>query len=214
MRAKITIGTALLLLALTGCLMNAASWAVAPMTAESVNAAVKYGMTSKDAGISSLMGYNWQEGPNGTLLNVYTPFMEIARKVYHKKNLSSNPTAQEVAEAKKKVIKDIDYLWQHPYVKFMVSMYGPDASFGKNYYAVIEGVGKGRNFRIMPAKIVPQTLAVQDDPNAKDPSTSYSAVNTYYFKFIDIERLDAFTLRIYGKDMPEIQFKLNNKRLL
>lgn len=205
----------LLATAFAGCLCGLGtlpSNAMAPLSPKMVNQAVKYGLMNQNVGLYMFLGANWQELDGGTLLNVYTPFIEIARAVARRK-FNLDPTDENIAQVKEKVERDIHYTWHHPQVKFMVSMYGDTPDFATKYYAVIEGVGKGRDVRLYPVKRVPSGLA-QKELNAKDHP--YSAVDTFIFDFKAVQRLDRYTLKLYTDEkagLPTYEFNLINSRL-
>lgn len=181
--------------------------ALMPLSDRSINEAVQYGLENQETGLSTFLGSNWKEGQDGALLNIYTPFIEIARFAA-KRQGSPNPSPEKIAEVRHEIRKDIDYIWQHPTVKFMVSLYGDNPSFAKNLYAMIEGVGRGRTYRLYPAVSIPQYLATQEKGVDIKP---YAAINAYHFKFEDIEQLDEYELKLYGKGITPITFKILNK---
>jgi hypothetical protein len=181
--------------------------AITPLSHSTINQAVEYGLENQDLGLSSFLGSNWREGNDGALLNIYTPFMEIARHASHKK-FPNRPTEDDVAAARKTLTEDIFYIWTHPTVKMMVSMYGTTPNFGKEYFAVIEGVGKGRSFTIYPSTSIPQYLATKEKNVTYKP---FNAINAYHFKYEDLAPLDEFTLKLYGKNVEPITFKMMSK---
>src|SRR5262249_17373970 len=71
-----------------------------------INAAVRYGIENQDYGLSAFLGGNWREGENGTLLNIYTPFMDIARATA-RKNFGDKVTPESLQAARKKMKRDI-----------------------------------------------------------------------------------------------------------
>lgn len=174
---------------------------------ESINQAIRYGMENQNEGLSTFLGGNWREGADGTLLNIYTPFIEIARSATHR-NLPSNPTEDEIVDARKKMVEDISYIYQHQQAKFSVALYGNSPGFAKEYFARLEGVGKGRSIVLYPDITRPQ-YAAEKEPDAK--LNPYSAINTYVFKFADVAPLENMTLYLYGKGVPEITFKMRAK---
>ncbi|MEB3288200.1 MAG: hypothetical protein VKJ04_11950 [Vampirovibrionales bacterium] len=160
------------------------------MDAESVNMAIKYGIKKQDAGFAAILGPNWIEGENGTLLNVYTPFMMIATQA-SKKGVETISDS-DVKAVKKRMARMLSRI-QDPRtpqeVKFSVAMYGDRPNFGKDYTATIEGEGRGKSVRLTPIRALPDAIA-----NTNPDETVYEAINTYYFKFSDLENLDNFTL--------------------
>lgn len=179
--------------------------ALTALSDSTINQAVRYGLENKDLGLSTFLGGNWREGTNGALLNIYTPFMEIARSAARRKNFSTNPKPEEVAEAREKIQRDIFYIWTHPTVKMLVSLYGDEPTFAREYFAVIEGVGRGRRFTIYPEKTIPQYLATKEENATFKP---YTAINAYHFKFDDLIPLEEFTLKLYGKNVEPVTFRI------
>lgn len=174
------------------------------LTDKTIDQAILYGLLNQEVGLSLFLGGNWREGSDGTLLNIYTPFMQLARSAAHQK-MTVNPGPEDVAKARQKIIEDIDYIWHHPTIKFNVSLYGENPSFAKNYYAVIEGVAKGRNVTLYPSKSIPQYLADKEENVSVAP---YMAVNSYHFKFEQVLPLDEFVFKLYGKNIKPITFKV------
>jgi hypothetical protein len=113
-----------------------------------------------------------------------------------------------VSETRKKIVEDISYIWHHPQVKFHVSMLGDDPYFANKYYASIEGVGHGRHILLQPS------TSVRDAKADKEPDATikpYVALNSYYFRYEDIAELDEFVLKLQGKGVEPLQFKIYTK---
>lgn len=189
---------------------SAPALALTHLSDRTINEAVVYGLENQETDLSTFLGGNWREGQGGALLNIYTPYIEIARSVQHRNISGDNITPEVVAEARQKAIEDVHYIWRHPKVKFMVSLYGETPRFAREYFAVIEGVGKGRNFTIHPTKSIPQYLAEEEKGAVERP---FTAINAYHFKYEDIAPLDEFTLKLYGKGMEPITFKIRNNEI-
>ncbi len=186
-----------------------AALAIVTLSDSTINDAVRYGLENQDVGLSSFLGSNWREGSDGALLNIYTPYMEIARSAARQK-MTDTPNAKDIAKARQEIIEDIDYIWHHPSVKFMVSMFGDNPGFAKNYYARIEGVGRGRTYTIYPTKRIPQNLADKEEGAELNP---YTAVNSYHFNFDQVAPMDEFTFILYGDNVKPMSFKVNNAYL-
>lgn len=189
--------------------------AIQNLTDGGINRSVIYGLENQQVGLKAFLGANWIEGKDGALLNIYTPFIEIARSVVQHKAGPNTPTPEDVVAARKKCIEDIHYIYHHPTVKFMISMYGADINFARDYYAVLEGVGRGRNTRVLPAKSLRQAVAKQEVGQKYKP---FTAINAYYFKFDDVAQLDSYVLRLYGKtkdgkEREPLEFKIENHTL-
>jgi hypothetical protein len=187
------------------------AFGIIKLTDVSIENAIRYGLKNQDMGLSFFLGPNWIENETGVLLNVYTPYMEVARSAVTHKAGPSVPTDEDVIKARKTIIEDTHYIYHHPTVKFMTSMFGTTPDFAKGYYADVEGVGRGRRTRLLPAKMLTQGVAKKDDGST---FMRYSAINSYHFKYEDIAKLDELTFRLYGKGKKTHTFKIKTKDLL
>lgn len=187
--------------------------ALVKMDTHGINAALVYGMRNQRATLSNLLGPNWIEGENGSLLNVYSPFMMIATKAA-KAGLSKNPTPSDLSKARKRFGKEVAYYGDPKnkvQVKFSISFYGSTPTFAKDYSAKIVGFGRGREFDLKPSK---QSLDIQADPVSGGQSgAAYEAINAYYFKLSELEDLQEFTLRLESPNGPPLEFSMKNERL-
>jgi len=187
--------------------------ALAKMDTHTINSALVYGMKNQRAGLSDLLGPNWIEGSNGSLLNVYSPFMMLATKAA-KAGLSRKPSKSDLEKARKRFGKDVAFYSDTKnriQVKFAVSFYGDSPTFAKNYSARIVGFGRGREFDLKPAK---QNLDLQADPVSGGQSgASYEAINAYYFNFADLVDLQEFKLVLESPNGPPLEFSMKNDRL-
>jgi len=201
--------TVLLTLAVPG---SAHAW-IKPDPPHSVNAALVYGMKNQRLSLSNLLGDNWIEGGNGSLLNVYSPFMMLATKAA-KAGLSSNPSKSDLEEARKRFARDVKYYsdTQNRFlVKFSVAFYGDTPDFAKTYYAKISGVGRGKVATLKPEK---QNLDQIADPVDNGPSGAhYEAINAYYFLLSDLMNLDEFKLQLESPTGQPVEFSMKSERL-
>ena len=85
--------------------------AIQSLTDGGINRSVIYGLENQQVGLKGFLGANWIEGKDGALLNIYTPFIEIARSVVQHKAGPSTPTPEDVVAARKKCIEDIHYIY-------------------------------------------------------------------------------------------------------
>ena len=184
--------------------------AIKRLTNGIINDAVHYGLINREMGLNYFLGGNWIEGPDGALLNVYTPYIEIARSVVHRKLDSVATTPENIAKVRKKCVEDIHYIYHHQTVKFNLSLYGDSPRFARGYYAKIEGTGKGRTFRLLPSRAVTNVATKEVGAKFKP----YAALLTYHFKFEDIAQMDKFKLILFGKDLPTIEFPVVTKDLI
>jgi hypothetical protein len=179
---------------------------------ESIDLALRYGMTNQGLGLRNLLGENWIEGSDGVLLNIYTPFMMLASKAYHG-NFPEEPSDADVKKARNRYARLISTLSDPHYknqVKFSVSLYGDTPEFAGEYRARIEGFGRGRNFAIKPDRELRQKVATQD-PEAK--VKPYEAINAYYFDFNNIVNLEDYQFIIESPGNPPITFRIRNDRI-
>ncbi len=198
-----------LLLLITVSFTSLQALALVSLSDSTINEAIEQGLRTKKLGLSELLDGNWKEGANGALLNIYTPYMDIAKSVRHL-DMTNDPSAEDVKKARKKIHKDLDYIWTHQTVKFIVSLYGDNSGFAKNYYAVIEGFGRGQNFTLYPDKTVQQYLANKEGDVKDSP---FTAVNTYTYNFDKIAPMDEFTFKLYGKGIQPVLFKVVSSRI-
>ena len=182
------------------------------MDKESVTLAFKYGMQNKSLGYRALLGSNWIEGPDGCLLNVYTPFMMLAVKGFHG-DYPENPSEKDIEKAKNKNARYVTNFLDPQYkkeIKFSLSMYGEDAGFAYLYRARIKGFGRGKEFTLKPSREYRQKVANFDKEASVKP---YDGINTYYFSFDDIAILDEYTFIVEDGIHEPIEFNLRNASL-
>jgi hypothetical protein len=199
---------------LPGALMSqTTSFAWLPMDHKTIDAALVYGMKNRGLGLSALLGANWVEGPEGSLLNIYSPFMIIASKV-SKTDLPHNPSATDLKEARKRLRREVAFYGDPKNrinVKFAVSLYGSHAAFAQGYHAKIVGDGRGKQFEFLPVKAYPDKLA--DLVSEGSANTLYQGVNAYYFRLKDLELLEQFTLILTNTEGHQLSFRLKSEQL-
>jgi hypothetical protein len=183
--------------------------AIVALTDRNIDAAVKYGLENRDQTLSSFLGGNWIEGPEGTLLNIYTPYIQLAKFATYRTGYNK-ASAEIIAKARKKMGGDISYTWSHPTVKFMVSLVGATPEFAKAYYAKIEAVGGGRSTTLYPKHNEQQITADKEQNVTIKP---YTAVNAYTFEFDSLYKTDAFKLILYGKNVEPLEFNVQTKNI-
>jgi len=202
----------LCLLGWTGITAPSLAW-IKVEPPHSVDAALVYGMRHSKLNLATVLGDNWIEGENGSLLNVYSPFMMLATKAA-KAGFSSKPSKSDLEAARKRFARDVKF-YSDPqnkfYVKFAVAFYGDSPEFAKRYSARIVGFGRGKEFNIKTER---QNLDQVADAveNASGPG-SYEAINSYYFPFSDLQNLDEFRLELTSPDGPPLSFNMRGERL-
>jgi hypothetical protein len=187
------------------CLMAVnAAYALVDITDETVDQAIAYGIDNGGSGLSYLLGNNWIEGPNGMLINIYSPFMMIAAKAA-KGGYASPANKEDVKSAKKRyyrTIRDFVDPKKKDQVKFSVALYGNSPEFGGQYTAWIEGIGRGKEFRLKPVRQVRDKIA---DPVTYGTGRGYEAINAYYFNISDLLMMDTFKFYVQqGTEEPTV----------
>lgn len=178
---------------------------------ESINIAIKYGLQNKRLGLSTILGPNWIEGPEGSLLNIYTPFMLVATQA-SKKNLPEDPTPEEIKTCRRKVARIINRLTdpkEPQMVKFSLFFYGHDIDFAKRSTAKIIGVGRGQEVVLQPSRKILDEIANESQGNVG----MFEGINAYYFKFTDVEPLEKYRLIITRPDGTQLEFTIHNERI-
>lgn len=188
--------------------------AMVGMNHETVDKALIYGMQKRKQSLSALLGSNWVEGPDGALLNVYTPFMMLAAQA-SKLKLSTNPTDEDLKKARDRLRREVSFYRdpknkQHTRVKFSVSFLGATPLFHKTYKARIVGFGRGKEHDVKAYK------TVYDDESrqvATAGTGAYEAINSYFFRLLDVEDLQEFQLILESPSGPPVVFRLNGAHL-
>ena len=199
-----------------GCLPLPSAHALVLMDVVTINHAIKYGAVKQNSGYQGLLGPNWIVGENGTLLNVYTPYMMLAAKAM-RLNLPAELTDADLKQARENLGKELRYLRddkQTKTTKFMLSFLGEGSTFHKGITAKLVGRGRGRNYEVSPSKSL--------IPNAASPlaagasrAASHEAIVSFYFKLADQLKLEGdyqliVTLPTQADPMV---FTLNNDNL-
>jgi hypothetical protein len=179
----------------------------------SVDLAIKYGIKMKDTSLENVLGTNWLNDSNGRILNIYSPFIQIAMKSKTKPSVGDRE--EDLKIAKSLLNYDITKIKNRNEVRFLVSLYGDDVNFAKNYKAFIVETNKYSNsipekFKISPKKISVQKIADKDSFHPKHP---FSAVNCYVFKFDNIFQLKEYYFILVSNSKDEIKYKINNENI-
>ena len=216
---------------LTGLIILPAH-ALVKLSSGNVNEAIKYGIRNKDLGLTTLLGPNWIENPDGSLLNIYSPFMMVATQAA-RKGVETTSKA-DMTLAKKRMARTISNMTdpnEVQRVKFVVALYGDHPGFNQQIKAHIEGTGRGRTISLTPNKEIIEkpgkdpnksasgsaNTAESENPapasgNAPSGFGSVEAVNAYYFNFQDLENLEEFRLILDGPSGQTV-FNINNENI-
>jgi hypothetical protein len=187
--------------------------ALVVMDTESVTMALRYGMMNQHKGLATLLGSNWMEGPDGVLLNIYTPFMLLATKAARGGH-SSEPTEEDLAKARKqcnRMIHGFTDANAPQRVKFAVSFLGDSPTFAVKTTAVLRGVTHGREVLLKPTLQYRQPSSTVK-PSEADPSR-YEAVNSYYFTLSDVAQFDQYEFVLTLPSGQTVPFAINNQSI-
>jgi hypothetical protein len=183
------------------------------MDTESITMALKYGMANQNKGLAGVLGSNWMEGPDGALLNIYTPFMLLATKV-SKAGYPTEPTEEDLNRARKEFRRDVVGLTdaqEKQRVKFALSFFGDDETFAVNTTARLEGVAEGRTIVLKPVRELRQpSLTVKP---SQLYTGKYEAINSYYFLLEDLMKFESFDIVFTPKTGEPIRFHVSNQQI-
>jgi hypothetical protein len=164
-------------------------------TMADVNRALTWGIQKQGQGYRTLLENNWQEGPQGSLLNIYSPFMQLALKGYKSNLPIEHPDEKDLSEVRKTCRRLISQTMDKALktsVRFVMSVSGSTPGFAAGSQAAVEGYRNGvltivrPTDRLAPAK----ATAIPDMPN------DYDAALVFTFKMSDLVGFDKFTLRV------------------
>jgi hypothetical protein len=187
--------------------------ALITMDAESVTMALRYGMTNQNKGIAGLLGSNWMEGPDGMLLNIYTPFMLLATKAA-RGGYPTAPSEDDLTAARKqyaRMIQGLTDTQETQRVKFAISFLGEQPTFAVNTTAVIKGIADGREITLKPSRQLRQPSATVK-PSEAD-SSRYEAVNSYYFNQKDLARFESYQFIVTLPSGQPATFSISNSQI-
>jgi len=202
----------MILFLLTFVFSSLSSYALVKIDDNSVDLAINYGVKMKGSSIESTLGTNWVNDGNGRILNIYSPFIQVAMKT------TSKPTtgdAQEDLKMIRNLLKyDITKIKNKNEIRFLVAIYGDSIDFAKNYKAYIIETDKILNIKeqdkILPKKISVQKLADKDGFHPRHP---FSAINCYTFKFDNLFKLKDYYFILVSDNKDEIKYKINNEEI-
>lgn len=186
--------------------------ALVRLDSDAINLAIRYGLKNQHLGLSTILGPNWIEGDEGSLLNIYTPFMLVATQASKKKSLPEDPTPEQVKQCRRKIARIINKLTdpkEPQMVKFSLFLYGHDIDFARRTRAKIIGVGRGQEVVLQPARKILDEIADESPNNVG----MFEGINAYYFKYDDIEPLEKYRLVITRPDGTEFEYSIHNDRI-
>lgn len=202
----------IILFLLTFIFSTLSSYSLVKIDDNSIDLAIKYGIKMKGSPTESILGTNWLNDGNGRILNIYTPFIQVAMKS------SSKPSAGE-SEEDIKLVKnllqyDITKVKNKNEIRFLVAVYGDTIDFATQYKAYIIETDKISSIKekdkINPKKSSVQKIADKDEYHPKHP---FSAVNCYTFKFDNLFNLKEYYFILVSDNKDEIKYKINNEEI-
>lgn len=189
------------------------SFALIKIDNDSIDLAIKYGIKSKDLIKRDLLGSNWINDQSGRILNIYSPFIQIAVKTSNQ-NTTGN-LENDLKTIKQQLSTSISKIEDRNEVRFILDFYGDTENFAQNYKAYIIDVDKYNDtgndrYIIKPKKASLQKIAAKD---GFDPLHPYSAFNCYIFKFDDLTNLKEYFFVLTNGKGEEIKYKINNQEI-
>ena len=195
--------------AVCGLILNSSpSFSLIQPDDNSVDLAIKYGIKTKGNSTTYILGTNWVQDNTGAILNIYSPFIQIAVKSGNQ-NITGN-IDEDVKIIKEKLKNTISAIKTKNEVRFILSFCGDSPYFSQKYKAYIIDINTSNKAKIKPKKTSQQKEADKDGFNPEHP---YSAVNCYIFKFDDISKLKEYYFIVASEDGKEIKYKLNNSEI-
>jgi hypothetical protein len=190
-----------------------AARAMVIMDDATITHALRYGSKKADRGYQELLGPNWRVGGDGTLLNIYTPYMALAAKAYR----SGFPVDLDEAalkNARRKLASDIRFTKdpnQIQPVKMVASLFGDSPTFTNGWQALITGTGNGRTYEFRPFKTRRPTEADKTGGGAMP----YEGILSFYFKQVDLLKLEGgYTLTLTDSVSGRtVAYRLRNDEL-
>ncbi|MEB3245863.1 MAG: hypothetical protein VKJ06_07760 [Vampirovibrionales bacterium] len=174
----------------------------------SIDAALTYGVQKQGQGYRNLLGNNWREGERGSLLNIYTPFMQLALKGYKSNIPVEHPTDDDIKQVRKtarRLISGLNDGLSKQRVRFVASLTGATPDFAAGTRGVLEGYQHGSIVALKPIETsgAPKAAALIEGAKAGEPG-AYEAVLSFEFRFDDVANFDKYALQLYNPN--------NNKR--
>jgi len=191
---------------------------------DSIKIAIKYGLDNKYSTSKSILGPNWMEGDDGVIINIFSPFIQLATKA--KSQNVPGASEEDIILVKKRLGKQLNEIQTRQEIRIIVQLVGDKEDFGKNYEAYIEEfIEKNENdakdgdkevgfwlFKFKKhksaAKITPNKEIRQDkaELDSYNPYHPYSCTNSYNFSFDKVNKLEKFNVVLKGPKDKQIKF--------
>lgn len=203
----------LILVIITFILSVNSSFALIKIDKDSIDLAIKYGLKSKGLDTKDFLDSNWINDGNGRILNIYSPFIQIASKTTNQTAMGT--TEEDIKNVKNRLITKINKIMDNNEVRFLVALYGDSENFAKNYKAYIIDASQSvdaskESKKINPKKSHFQQVAEKDGFVREHP---YSAVNCYTFKFDNLFNLKEYYFILKPENGEEIKYYINNEKV-
>lgn len=158
--------------------------------------AVAYGKSQVGFGYSALFGKNWQEGPMGILVTLYTPYMMLASRAAKIERTEDDAKKAALRKSLKKEISFYRYNPQDITVKILVSLYGDSETFLNTVKVTMKGFGQGRYTELKPTRRVvdPKARYLETRHGAK----IYTGDIALYIPWADFKKLETFAVTLIG----------------
>ena len=211
--------TSLLFITLLGTL-SLTQATILPADPAQTRQALMYGMNNRDMGYSTLLGQNWVEStqPLGNLLNIYTPYMQVATLVL-RSNVPLYPISeQDITNAVTKYQSRINTIRKENTAKFIVSLTGNTPNFCRTLEARLIGTStiSKKPLWLQPLRTENPYYAEIDDSSGK---RVYSAISKVFFtqpqlaELTGEARLELRTKEHRNQPEPDYLFRINTDAL-
>jgi hypothetical protein len=200
----------LILIIITFIFKPNTSLALVKIDDETIDLAIKYGLQAKDTSTRNLLDSNWINDGTGKILNIYSPFIQIASKISDQN--STGNTEEDLKTIKKRLYTKINAIKDKNEIRFIVALYGDTEDFAQGYKAYIFDVNQLNKAQkpIKPRKTCVQKIA---DKDVFVPAHPFSAVNCYTFKFDTLSKLEHYFFILKNEAGEEIRYEIDNSKI-
>lgn len=163
-----------------------------------IDEAIQWGQTQIDFGYSSVFDKNQYEGPMGSMVLVYTPYMTVAHLAAKAHSAKQTSVKNELNKRLKREIRYLKYTPAESFqVKLVVLLYGDTDTFLTYIQPRIEGFGQGRYQGLKPTKIIADPKAtLLETRHGKGVYTGSIAI---YLPYQHVTRLETLKLVLSPK---------------
>ncbi|MFM7468782.1 MAG: hypothetical protein ACKO37_04725 [Vampirovibrionales bacterium] len=163
-----------------------------------VDEAIQWGQSQIDFGYTSVFDKNQYEGPMGSMVLVYTPYMSVAHIAAKAHSAKQTSTKNALNKRLKQEIRYLKYTPPESFqVKMVILLYGDTETFLTQIQPTLEGFGQGRTQGIKPTKTVVDTKASLLETRHGKPV--YTGSIALYLPYQKIMRLETLKLTLAPK---------------